>query len=273
MNWKILHQIEEVFRIHTRNNLMEVAKDNYFDNTGHFSVSKYKKFLRCELDGLSDYGNPSIPMLVGSYVDSYVEGTLEQFKLDHPEIISTRGKTKGQLKSEFKQAEEICEFIDNDKLLTQFLSGEKQKIFTGEINEVPFKIMMDSYSKGIAISDLKIMRSITDRSGDYYDFISAWGYDTQLACYQEIVRQNTGEQLPVFICALTKEYPINSAIINIPQSILDIAYYDVVSNINRYYDIWSGLEVPVGCGKCKTCISSRNSTPIISLDDIQIGGI
>lgn len=249
--------------------LIQVTNDNYFEDTGHLSVSKWKKFNKCEVDGLSDWGEPTVSMLTGSYVDSYVEGTLEQFKLNHPEIISSRGTSKGELKSEFKQADDICRFIDNDELIQEFLSGEKQKIFTGEIAGVPYKVMVDSYSKGIAISDLKCMATIRDRSGKYYDFISAWGYNYQGAIYQEIIRQNTGEQLPFFIVVVTKESPIDSAIIQIPQHILDKSLYEVELTSSRYYDIMNGDEVPIGCGICKSCISKRSSTPLISMEDIM----
>lgn len=249
-----------------------VHKENYFEDTGHFSVSKYKSFQRCEVGGMVGFGSPTTAMEVGSYVDSYVEGTLDKFIEDNPQIISSRGATKGKLKSEFKQAEEICRFIDNDKTIQQFLSGEKQVIMTGEIEEVPFKIMMDSYSKGIAISDLKVMASITDRQGNYYDFISSWGYDIQLACYQEIVFQNIGERLPTYIVVVTKESPINSAIVHIPQHILDQSLLGVKENINHYYNVWKNLEPVSGCGKCRYCISNRMSTPIISMETLQ-GGV
>ena len=251
--------------------LVDVNKDNYFENTGHMSVSKFKKFLKCQVDGLQEFNGSSTALLVGSFVDAHVEGTLEQFKLDHPELISTRGVSKGKLKAEFKEAEEICDFIDNNKVLQQFLSGEKQQIFTGEISGVPFKIMMDNYDKGIAINDLKCMRGITDRSGKYYDFITQWRYDIQGACYQEIVRQVTGEQLPFFICVVTKETPINSAVIQIPQPILDLALEEVTENIEKFYDVWVGDEEPVGCGTCKSCISARKETPIMSMYDLQGG--
>lgn len=248
-----------------------LTNENYFEDKHYMSVSSFKKFQKCELGGLTPWGEPSDAMMVGSYVDAYIEGTLEKFKLDNPQIISSRGATKGELKSEFQKAEEICRYIDADKTFSQFMSGDKQTIMTGEIAGVPFKIKMDSYSKGIAINDLKVMRSVTDSRGNFMDFITPWGYDIQLACYQEIVRQNTGEKLLCYICAVTKETPINSVIINVPQVFLDRALYNVELTVKRYYDIMQGVEQPNGCGICPTCISARHNTPILSLQDIIEG--
>lgn len=246
-----------------------ITNDNYFDRTEYMSVSRWKKLNKCELDGIQpfDDSNTSTALMVGQYVDAFVEGTLQEFKDTHPEIISSRGKTKGNLKAEFRQATLVCDEIRKDDLIGQFLSGDKQTIMVGEINTVPFKIKIDSYSKGIAISDLKVMRSITDSNGDFYDFISKWGYDVQLACYQEIVYQNTGEKLPCYIVALTKENPINKAVIQIPQSTLDTVLYEVEQSIIHYYGVYTGKIEPVGCNKCKTCIGTRK-TPLLSMDEL-----
>lgn len=248
-----------------------LTNDNYFEDTHYMSVSSFKKFQKCELAGTEAWGEPSDAMLIGSYVDAYIEGTLEKFKEEHPQIISSRGASKGELKADFVKAEELCRYIDADTTFSQFMSGDKQTIMVGEISGVPFKIKMDSYSKGIAINDLKVMRSVTDSKGNFMDFITPWGYDIQLACYQEIVRQNTGEQLLCYICAVTKESPINSVIINIPQIFLDRALYNVQTNVKHFYDVMQGLVSPSGCGVCNACISARKTTPIISLQDIIEG--
>lgn len=246
---------------------MGITADSYYEPDKYMSVSAFKKLDHCEVDGLLPFSESSTAMLVGSYVDSWVEGTLDKFLKEHPELIAKRGKNTGNIKSEFVQAQEICDFIRNDNLFMQFMSGEKQTIMTGEIAGVPFKIKMDSYSPHIAINDLKVMATITTRSGEYYDFITKWGYDIQMACYQEIVRQNTGEQLPCFICAVTKEVPINSAIVNVPQYVLDKTLYTVQTKLPHLYDVKMGKTPPVGCGKCSACISGRTGTPIISMED------
>ena len=247
-----------------------LTNDNYYEDDEYMSVSAFKKLRKCEIDGRQVYvKSKSSALLIGSYVDSFIEGTLDKFKEENPEVFSSRGASKGELKAEFKQAEQICNFIMNDKVFAQFMSGEKQTIMTGEIAGVPFKIKMDSYSPNIAINDLKVMRSVTDSKGNFTDFITPWGYDIQLACYQEIVKQNTGKKLPCYICAVTKETPINSVIVNIPQVILDRALYEVESLIEHLYDVKMGKVSPVGCGVCGTCISTRNTTPIISMIDLM----
>lgn len=253
----------------------EVTSENYYTEPYYMSVSSFKKFENCEVDGLLPFNTTSIAMMVGSYVDSYIENTLEQFLSEHPYLKPKDAPdgyiniytASGELSADFLKAQKICKFIEQDKIIKQFLSGEKQTIMTGNIAGVPFKIKMDSYSPSVAIVDLKVMATITNRNGDYYDFITTWGYDIQLACYQEIVYQNTGEKLPCFIAVVTKETPINSAVVNIPQYVMDRALYRVTENIQRFYDIKMEKLEPVGCGKCKSCISSRKETPLISMED------
>lgn len=241
------------------------------------SVSLFKRFNSCEVAGKYGSFKSSKAMLIGSYVDAFVEGTLEQFIADHPYVKPKDAEegyinifvASGELSADFKMAEDICKAIKEDDVFMQFMSGEKQTIMTGEIKGVPFKIKMDSYSKGVAINDLKVLATVTSSDGQYYDFISRWGYDTQLACYQEIVRQNTDEQLPCFICAVTKETPINKVIVNIPQVVLDRALYRVEERIERTWDIVNDKVAPIGCGVCETCISMRKETPLISMYDFN----
>jgi hypothetical protein len=245
-----------------------ITNENYFTEPHYMSVSAWKKYDKCEVDGLKGFDNTtkSDALLFGSYVDAYVEGTLEDFMEKNPEMFSTRGESKGKLKATYSQIDEICNFIDKDELIQKFLGGEKQTIMLGEIGGVPFKIKMDSYIPDVLIADLKVMRGVTDRFGQFYDFITPYGYDVQLACYQEIVRQNTGKQLPTYIVAVTKETPINSVIVQIPQTILDKALYRVESTIDRIYKIKTKVEEPVGCGVCPSCIAKRTSTPLISMN-------
>lgn len=68
--------------------MMHLTQDNYYGKAAsehYFSVSQYKDFMKCEAAALArirgEYNPPPTrAMLVGSFVDSYFEGTLEAFK-------------------------------------------------------------------------------------------------------------------------------------------------------------------------------------------------
>lgn len=252
----------EIMNAHTLTN------ENYFLDTSYMSVSAWKRFAKCEVLGIVpfDDSETSTAMLVGSYIDAWTEGTLDKFIEANPQIISSKGATKGELKSDFKQADEIIKYMESKPRIMKFLAGEKQRIMVGEIEGVPFKIKMDSYFPDKLICDLKTMRSVTDSQGNFTDFITPWQYDIQLACYQEIEFQNTGQRKPCYIVAVTKETPINSVVVQIPQEVLDRALYQVKSTIVDYYAVKMGNKEPVGCGKCKACIERREDTPLISMN-------
>jgi hypothetical protein len=190
-------------------------------------------------------------------VDAYFEGTIDQFKTENPEIF----KRDGSLKAEFVKADEIIARIERDDFFMSTLSGEKQVIMTGELFGAKWKIKMDSYLPGIAIVDLKVMASITKhewvRDIGYLDFIRYWGYDTQGAVYQEIVRQNTGKRLPFYIAAATKESEPNIQVIQVEQAILDEALSAVKTNMPRIIDLKSGNATPDRCEICDCCKHSK----------------
>lgn len=95
---------------------MQLTSENYYSqeaNQEYMSVSGYKDFagtygkMPCEFYGMEKLNGrwedeKSTALLVGSYVDSYFEGSLEQFKKDNPEIFTQ----KGELKANFKQADD-----------------------------------------------------------------------------------------------------------------------------------------------------------------------
>lgn len=209
--------------------MMDITKDNYYSQAAtleYMSCSQYKAFCACEEQALAEIAGDwsresSTALLTGSYIDAYFEGTLEEFRAAHPEIF----KRGGELKADYAQAENIIKRLERDPKFMRYMSGEKQVIMTGEIGGVPYKIKMDSYHEGKAIADLKIMRDFApiwnERARRRQSFVRYWGYDTQGAIYQEIVRQNTGERLPFYIAAATKERYTDYDIFGVPQEWLD----------------------------------------------------
>jgi hypothetical protein len=261
---------------------MKLTSENYYSqeaNKEYMSVSQFKDFagtygkIPCEFEALEKLNGrwemeKTTPLLVGSYVDSYFEGTLEQFKKENPEIF----RQDGELKSDYIHAEKIIERIERDDYFMKCMSGKKQVIMTGELFGTKWKIKMDSYLEDIAIVDLKIMRILTKRNWTddlgNINFIKYWGYDIQGAIYQEIVRQNIGKKLPFFIAAASKQKYPDIRVIGLTQMELDEAMYTVESHIKRVLDVKAGRVPPDRCELCDCCRDTRVITGPISTHDL-----
>jgi hypothetical protein len=233
----------------------------------YMSYSQFKTFQDCEARALAEISGEftrekTIPMLVGIYVDSYFEGTLEQFKADNPDVFTA----KGELKSNFKQADYIIERVKRDEMFVKYMSGQKQIIQTGEIDGIPFKTKIDSYHPGKAIVDLKVVRDFekTWKDGLKLSFVEYWKYDIQGAIYQAV----EGNRLPFFIAAVTKEKEPNLALINIPQSRLDQCLEIVKQESKRYCQLKQGNGIPNRCEQCDYCKRTKVLDGIVSYEDI-----
>ena len=146
---------------------------NYYSqesNTSYMSVSQFKDFagtlakFPCEYTAYLKFTGVlpqpvTTPLLVGSYIDSYFEGTLDQFKEENKENLFKKTGDKG-LKADFVGAENIIARIKKDPLFMSFMSGEKQKIMTANLFGVDWKIKMDSYLADDKIVDLKVMKDM-----------------------------------------------------------------------------------------------------------------
>lgn len=257
---------------------MEITKNNYFSpeiNTEYMSNSQFKDFLKCEACTIAKLKGEFAPpitaaLLVGSYVDAYFEGTLNEFKSNYPEIY----KRDGSLKADYVKAEYIIERVKRDELFMKYLSGEKQIIMTGKIGDVPVKIKIDSYHKGKAIVDLKVVKDFQpiwdDNIKRKLPFVEYWGYDIQGAIYQEIVYQNTGFKLPFFVAAVTKESEPDICIMNVPQERLDLCMDIVKAMIPRFQAVKQGTENPSRCEKCDYCKQTKVLDRIIDYRDLEV---
>ena len=241
--------------------LEPLTKETYRSNHDYMSYSRFSRFLSCEAAAAASFYEPtSVAQLIGSYVDAYFSGEMDEFKTEHPEIVNSR---TGELKSDFTKANSLIERIESDELLMDMLSGDKQVIMTGKIDGVPFKIKMDSYIPGKAIVDLKVMRDFknvwSDAFNSYVNFIEGYNYDIELAIFQEIVYQNTGEKLPCYIAAITKEEPSDVGVFKLPQQKLDEALNIVRHNLPHIRAILDGKEEPQRCEHCAYCRATKKA--------------
>jgi len=252
-----------------------IDNGNYYntENSVKFmSASQFKSFMECESKALAEINGDyqretTTALLVGSYVDSWFEGTLDKFKENHSEIFLK----SGGLKADYVQADEIIKRVSADEQFMKYMSGEKQVIFTGNIAGVPFKGKLDSYHAEKCIVDLKTVRDFEPiwKNNRKMSFVEAWGYDIQGAIYQELVYQATGQKLPFVICAVTKEKVPDIAIISIPQKRLDFCLEIVKSKAPRYQEIKSGTLIPERCEKCSYCRMTKKLDGVIDYRDLN----
>ena len=245
---------------------MNLSQKSYYSaeaNRNFMSVSQYKDFCKCEAMALAkikgEYEQPdSRALLLGSLFDELLTGTkksLEEFTEENKQELF---KKNGEPYADVAQAFETAEKVKQQPLMMKHLSGVKQKILTGEIAGVPFKIKMDNYKKNEFIADLKYMSSL--RSPNLFEsIVKYWGYDIQGAVYQEIVRQNTGKRLPFFLVMATKETIPHLDDAEVKQYDLDEKLEEVRKKVPRFRAIKDGEIEPERCEEydCPYCTSTR----------------
>ena len=274
--------------------MMRLSNENYFSPKAqkeYMGSTQFKAFMKCESAALAElegrYVRPkSTALLVGGYIDAYFEGSLDDYKARNPEIV----KRDGTLKSEFVHAEEIIKRLERDELYMMLMSGKKQKIFTGKIAGVPYKIKVDSLldadtCKAIAekfpgartamgfcdgaLVDQKVMKDTEDvwseEENGRVSFVRAFGYEYQGAIYQAI----EGHMLPFILAVGTKEDEPDMAALYIPDQELAAALETVQEYSPRFQAIKKHKIAPRGCGKCPWCRSQKKLTSIIDFRELN----
>lgn len=242
---------------------MNLTNNNYFSPeamTAYWSVSLFKSFDKCEACGLTEsrgeyQREETDALLIGSYVDAYFSGELEEFiEANRDKMINKRN---GGLLAKFQHANDIINRVKADPLMMEYLTGEHQVIMTAELDGIPWKIKMDCYNEQ-RIVDLKAVKDFEDIWDPGYgkrSWIEFWGYDIQGAIYQRVEQKVSGrsEPLPFYLAAVTKEKTPDIKVIQIPQHVLDAAYQMVLAKIDRFDLVKAGDLEPKRCERCDYC--------------------
>lgn len=247
---------------------MILTNENYYSleaNREYMSVSQYKDFQTCEAMAMAtirgEWVRPkTTALLVGSYIDSWFEGTLDEFLATHPEIF----KKDGTLKAEFLQAEDLISFAKKDPLFMEYMAGKKQVILTRELFGSPWKIKIDSYHPGEKIVDLKVMRSLERIMGR--SFVEHWRYDLQMAIYSTV----EGSDLDTYLAVLTKQDPPDKELIHVPHWRRAELLEEVERDIPHILNVKRGKVPPMRCGVCEYC---RTTKTIAEPIDFEMVGL
>lgn len=275
---------------------MKITEKNYFDlevRNKYLDVSTFKDFVGtpakngCESRAIADlkgeYTEPkSTALLLGSLVDEMLLGTPEslmEFKADNMELFSSRGPTKGQLKSEYRIAHQMVDRVQQDIKFMKYLDGEHQKIMTGTIFGVDWRIKIDNFIPDKAIVDLKTMESI--RKSYYSHLIGRcnaflyFDYILQAAIYQEIVFQNTGKRLPFYFACISKENVTDLEIIYVDDETLHERIYGnefspgIANHVQNIRLLMNGEVDPIECGHCDYCLPRKKIQKPISWLELE----
>lgn len=249
---------------------MQLTAENYYSieaNNAYMSASFVKSMLNCESMAIAElrgeYERPKgQALMVGSYVDSYFDGTLDLFRAQHPEIF----KRDGSLKSEYIKADQMIVRAEQDTVFMDFMDGEKQRIFTGNIDGIPFKAKFDVYLPGKRIVDLKTTKDMEPmyKPGEgRLTFAEYWNWPLQMAIYQKL----EGNHLPCYLAVITKEEPPSIEVIEIPQHVLDTEMQILKDKLPYFDAVRQGLIEPERCEHCAYCRKTKRLTGAISLDE------
>ena len=257
---------------------MLLDNDTYFSQEAsmkYMGASQFKSFMECpartmkEITG--EYVRPDTKaLLMGSYVDAWFSDEMPQFIEQHPEVFK---KNSADLKSEYQQCDRMIARAEADPLFMEFMSGEHQRIMTGELFGVPYKIKMDSYHEGRMIVDLKCMRDTKPmyKNGTMQTFIDAWGYDLQLYIYQQIEAQNSedGLLLPCYLAVITKEEEPDIRLIEVPQWKLNGAAALVEHYSPIFQSYKDGKSEPPRCGHCAYCRRTKKLDKVETYEELM----
>ena len=253
------------------------------------SFSLYKRFKRCEAETMA-YLNGEIreqektnkALLVGNYLHTYFESQIahENFVKEHEtELISKRGSTKGNLKREYQQADEMIKALERQKLFNGVYKGQKEVILTGSLFGMKWKVRIDCLhvpqnEKDIPyFCDLKTSRDLHGRFFDtktktWHSFINAFSYDLQMAIYQEIIKQNYRMKFTPFIFGVSKQEIPEVRAIQLTSNELQNALEELKQDMPHIKRLIYQEEEPKNCGKCDYCKQHEQLKCFITADKL-----
>lgn len=263
---------------------MTLTESNYYDKATdwqYMSKTFYWQFLQCEAAGLAMLNDEYSPfkddtaLLFGNYLHSYFESekSHESFIKANENKLYKRGNRDNGLLKKFEQAETCIKAMEDDAAFNDLYQGDKEVIVTGRIDGILWKGKIDCLNlERELFLDLKTVDDIDKKiwlpkSHSKENFVLARGYDTQMAIYQELIKQTFNVDCQPLILAVSKQDTPNKKTIAIPQGVLDASLDEVRQLQGRVHRVITGEEKPKACGKCDYCHSLSTFNDIYMIND------
>lgn len=251
----------------TIDELPELSTDNYYSQDQSFkylSATFTNVFIRNPreawdrlVNGWKPEHQDDTPLLVGNYLHSYFESPEAHAKFieEHPEIISSTGKTKGQLKAPYKCAEDMIKAIERQKNVMKIINAAQQHevMVTGKINGVDYKGKVDGLdvAHGMFIDyktniDPYKAHWVKDEYGNIErsTFIKDFGYYRQMAIYRELLKQTYGKEFFCFLIVVSKEKVPKVGLVSLPTLELEQGLHEAEEAAPHFRAVLNGEEFP-----------------------------
>lgn len=273
----------------------KLTPENYYSvdtDWDYMSFSRFKDFCMCEAAALAQLKGEwapkrdETPLLVGNYVHSYFESpeAHQQFVKAHKsKMISSRGKTAGSLKKDYKSADTMIKALEDDELFNYvYRPGEdgKEVIVTGELGGHLWKGKIDSLNLAEGyFCDLKTVDDIHKKHWLTDDrvwgtFISDRGYYMQLAIYRELIKQTFGQDCVPYMFAVSKQAIPDKMAIDFADEADEIklqsALQDVLDHQDHIWSVMAGKVEPISCGKCEYCRARKVLDSFVHASEIEV---
>ena len=263
---------------------MLLTRDNYYTpeaDWAYMSCSQYQGWCECEARQMAKLqgrwvDEPKEAFLVGNYFHTHFESAQahEQFCREHFEEIFKTKTTKALgtvvtgKRAPFELADRMIAVAESDELIRSLLDlpGENEKIMTGELFGVPWRIRVDKYvPSGRLVLDYKTVANINELKWgtelrEKVTFIDAYGYMMRAAVYSEIEKQSVhAESDPHFIIvAISKQdYPDKEVLELNHRQRYDYELEQIKERLGHIQRVKEGAEKPARCGCCDYCRATK----------------
>lgn len=245
---------------------MKLTSENYHSLEAkqlYSGSTEIKQFMECEFKAMQEikglHKESKTAFLQGNYIDAHFDKTLDVFKAKTPELFTVK---KDKLLSKYENITVAIDAVESDPVMNDLWTGKTQQIFTGEIEGLPIKIMVDSLHPDKAV-DRKYMMNLEDKWSDKHSAKVAWwkvyGYEYQGAIYNDILKQN-GLDIPFDLVPITKEDTPDKTWIRFSNQTLELALDQIKAIAPRIQALRTGLLEPTKCGKCACCRADKKLT-------------
>lgn len=251
---------------------MVLNRENYHSQEAKrkwLSASDVKQAMKCEFawkayrTGQMQEDEEKEAFKQGNLFEVMLSGSDDEIRLfqeKNPDIFSSRGATKGELKAAYRSVMDCVESVRRQPFLMDIIqNSRKQVIMTGKILDVPFRVMCDLIYTDGSIYDEKCMKSFarewSSRAETFVEWYEAWNYPVQLWIYKEIAEQN-GLVVPHAGLIAGSKQNADVQALRFGADVMAQAKADALYRIERMKDILNGAE-PLRCDSCDVCIKSR----------------